>query len=90
MKNYAFILLMIFSVISTNLLGQSDFGKRKKIARETLSETDKPRYKDNPKDPFDPGGGGEGDPIPINGGLLLLISGSMAYFVVNRKTYKKA
>jgi hypothetical protein len=65
---------------------REEFGK-KKIGRETISRDDRDARNGDARKagPPGPGGGGEGDPIPVNGGLLLLLGMSTTYFLVQRK-----
>ena len=76
-------------LLTVSSLAQSRFGERKTIARESVSENETRRNPNEMRNPFDPGGGGTGDPIPINGGILLLVGLSVVYFARNRKDIHK-
>lgn len=72
------VFLLVSVTWTADLYSQSNFGK-KKVGRDRLSEDNSSGRTSEQKGPPGPGGGGEGDPIPINGGIFLLLGLSALY-----------
>ncbi len=93
MKRIAHIvvaLILTFAPTDELFSQREEFGS-KKIGRERISRQDRDSRDNDVRKagPPPPGGGGEGDPIPVNGGLLLLLGLSSTYFFVRSKDSKQ-